>query len=209
MIEKITRVLHLIFALCCLGGIFWGAYFLIAKIAIFFLGLNSDVAQAIIAAVATFFAAVITLVYSKHYESREAERNRIKDKKIPIYEEWISFFMKLALQGKDGAKQKKMTEEDMQKFFIENTQKLMIWGSDQVVFEFSKWRLSLTNSSSESSNSPNSLLIFEELLYAIRKDLGHENKNLSQGTLLSLFINDINNFIENKTDAEQVRRRGK
>ncbi len=194
MIEKLHRALRFFLAFVFLGGVFWSAYFLASKIAIFFLGLNSDVAQAIIAAVATIFATVITIVYSKRYESREAEKGKIKEKKIPVYEEWISFFMKLALQGND--KTKKISETEMQKFFIEHTQKIMIWGSDPVVAAFSKWRLALLTVNDNPSSS--SLLVFEELLYAIRKDLGHENKNLGEGTLLSLFINDVQNILNKK-----------
>ena len=38
----------------------------------------------------------------------------------------------------------------------------------------------------------------ERLLLAIRKDVGHKNKNLKQGDLLSIFINDIDSFLEVK-----------
>lgn len=35
----------------------------------------------------------------------------------------------------------------------------------------------------------------EELLMAIRKDLGHSNKGISRGKILSLFVNDINEYL--------------
>ena len=38
----------------------------------------------------------------------------------------------------------------------------------------------------------------ERLLLAIRKDVGHKNRNLKQGDLLSIFINDIDSFLEVK-----------
>lgn len=174
-----------------LAGLFWVAYFLLSKFAVFFLGLNSDVAQAIIAAVATVFATLLTLIYSKQYETQEIERNKIREKKIPIYEEWISFFMKLALEKNE---KKKPSEQDILKFSIENTQKLMIWGSDSVVKAFSDWRTELLKNTE--NQTPHSLFLFEDLLYAIRKDLGHHNRNLNKGTLLKLFVNNVPNADE-------------
>lgn len=36
-----------------------------------------------------------------------------------------------------------------------------------------------------------SINLTENLLLAIRKDMGHKNKGLQQGDILSLFINDV------------------
>jgi hypothetical protein len=36
----------------------------------------------------------------------------------------------------------------------------------------------------------------ENLLLAIRKDLGHENKGLAPGKVLGLFVNDIHEHIK-------------
>ena len=40
-----------------------------------------------------------------------------------------------------------------------------------------------------------SLFVLENMLFAIRRDLGHKNKNLKQGDLLSLFVTDIDQHL--------------
>ena len=38
-------------------------------------------------------------------------------------------------------------------------------------------------------------LALEQLIYAMRRDLGHKNEHLGHGDLLSIFINDIDNLL--------------
>ena len=45
---------------------------------------------------------------------------------------------------------------------------------------------------SETSKEPLNVMIpLEDLMLEIRKDLGHNNKNINRGEILSLFINDV------------------
>lgn len=88
-----------------------------------------------------------------------------------------------------------MPEKEMQEFFIEFTQKLMIWGSDEVVAQWSKYRRVLIKHSEDGQSDSNDMFELENLLLAIRKDTGHKNKNLKKGDLLGLFVNDIENYI--------------
>lgn len=59
----------------------------------------------------------------------------------------------------------------------------MLWGSNRVVKAWIDFR---TNTSSDSSNV---LFYMENILYAIRKDMGY--RNLGKGKLLSMTINDF------------------
>ena len=67
---------------------------------------------------------------------------------------------------------------DIQKF----QKKLMLWGSNRVVKAWIDYR---TNVSPDGSNA---LFYMENILYAIRKDMGY--KNLDKGKLLSISINE-------------------
>jgi hypothetical protein len=51
-------------------------------------------------------------------------------------------------------------------------------------------------------NPMNLMFSYENVLREIRKDLGHKNKNLGKGKLLSLFINDISKYVD--ADGETV-----
>ena len=74
----------------------------------------------------------------------------------------------------------------------EITPELIIWGSDEMLEAFHKFRTHSIRSSNENNKSPYEILIVvEDLLLAIRKDLGHKNKNITRGKILGLFINDL------------------
>ncbi len=83
------------------------------------------------------------------------------------------------------------------------TQKLILWGSDNVLKEYS----TLLKEFQSSNNKPAHLmLVFEKLLYAIRSDVGHGNKGLGQRDLLTLFIKDINNYLRTSESDTQPKK---
>ena len=40
------------------------------------------------------------------------------------------------------------------------------------------------------------LFAYEDLLYAVRRDLGHGNRGLKRGDILALFVNDIEEHLK-------------
>ena len=93
----------------------------------------------------------------------------------------------------DKAGQKPPNEQEIIKFLQDFTQKLIVWGSDSVLKSFTTFRESLI---SYSGKEPpvESLVLFENYMLEIRRDLGHKNKNLESGDILALFINDIRKY---------------
>jgi hypothetical protein len=158
-----------------------------------FFGLQKEVAAALVAASATILVSVFSVTGAKYYERKRAIEQDLRQRKIPIYEDFIKFLFRLIGSEKIG--DKPMTEKEMQEFFIEFTQKLMIWGSDEVVIQWSKYRRASIKNSENGQADFNNMFDLENLLLAIRKDTGHKNKNLKKGDLLGLFINDIENYI--------------
>ena len=69
----------------------------------------------------------------------------------------------------------------------------MVWGSDEVVSAYAQFRRASVSNNDHKSPS-NVMFRYENLILAIRKDLGHANKNFKQGDVLSLFINDIDEY---------------
>ena len=95
-----------------------------------------------------------------------------------------------------------MSPEELNQFFVSFTQKTLVWGSDKFIKDFSEFRESSVDYAerAKSGNVTNDDLIdtmvkLERLLYSIRADCGHDNKGLGKGDLLTLFINDIRNYI--------------
>ncbi|MCH7922726.1 MAG: hypothetical protein IH975_06825 [Nitrospinae bacterium] len=158
-------------------------------------GLSKEVATAIIAGSATVLVSVISLILSKHWERRREIEQEHRKQKLPIYEEFMTFWFRVVMSHSPG--KKPVSEEEMINFFTSFTQKLMIWGSDKVLKEYSNFK----NLSSSIAEQPSSevlltMLTFEKLLFAIRSDVGHKNKGLGQGDLLALFITDLDKVLQ-------------
>lgn len=148
---------------------------------------NPSLAVGIIAASSTVFVSLASVLISKRLEQIAAIKNQQRDKKIPIYEELIKFLFRIWRSIKDGSKPP--TEKEMIDFMFDFTQKLLIWGSDEVVSAFIRFRQS-------SQNPAAVMLAIEDIWFAIRKDLGHSNKGITRGMLLGLIINDINEVLK-------------
>ena len=94
-------------------------------------------------------------------------------------------------QSKKG---KPLSQSEMLRFFEDFVKKVTVWGSDDVVKAFGDFKRQAPNI--QAGASPKEIIFLsEKLLFAIRRDLGHKNKNLKQGDLLSLFITDIDQHL--------------
>src|SRR2546421_429502 len=189
MKAKLITTLRFLLAIVLVGGIAWIIYFVVAKVFRSLTNIKSDIAVAIVAASATITVSIVSLVISKVMETRSAVIQELRAKKIPIYEELISTLFKYQFAEKLG--EERMGETELIKFFANLTEKLTIWGSDGIIRAFSDFRLA----SSIIAKPEDILFIYENLLLEIRKDLGHKNRNLKRGMVLSLFINDIDQYL--------------
>ena len=54
-----------------------------------------------------------------------------------------------------------------------------------------KWRLTALDEAKVKKEPFALMFLYEQLLLTIRRDLGHANKDIKTGDILSLFINDI------------------
>lgn len=173
-----------------LGAILYGGYLLIAKLWSIFSTVDPKLAVGIVAASATVIVSLISVLVSKHLERKAQILAHLREKKVPTYEKIINFIFSLTFSEKLGKKQP--TEKEMIKFMAEVTQELVIWGSDEMIDAFYKFRMKSIDNANGAQQEPNAILFtVESLLLAIRKDLGHKNKNMPKGKLLGLFVNDL------------------
>jgi hypothetical protein len=164
------------------------------------------VGAAIIAGSFTFIVSVLSFVLTRAFEKnkelaqrRWEQEQELRKQYIPIYQELVEFLFKLLRASKT---EKPMSEEEMSKFFVSFTQKTVVWGSDKFIKDFSEFRESsavyaeqATGRSVTTDDLIHTMVKLENLLYSIRADCGHENKGLGKGDLLTLFINDLRNYI--------------
>lgn len=184
------NVLNTIFGLLIIGI---GIYFLVKLIIKFFYWIRSfasNTEAVIVVALITGTLSLLGIVISNIIEYKQNTKRYLYEKKEEAYSEFIEMVYKLQQIQKDG----KISEKEITKDLISFSQKLTLWGSDEVV---RKWIEIRTSSLNSDSNSINNLFVLEDIIFLIRKDLGQKNKGLKRGDILSFFINDIDNYLPN------------
>lgn len=183
--KKFRNIARIIFGVFLLVAIGWGSYFLIARFLYFLISIKSDVATALVAFLTAVMVSVGSVLITKYLENRAAIQQKNREKKIPVYEDFIAYFLTFIHKYKEEG-----GEESVDKI-RKYTEQIIIWGSDDIVKSYSQFRDSAI---SGKKGGIETLYSFEKLLFAIRKDLGHKNKELSEGTILKLFINDLEKY---------------
>ena len=166
-----------------------------------FLELPVELSTTMLATATTIIVSVISITLGKYYERKRKIEFELRENKIPIYQGFMKFSSRLFLGTKAG--QEEIDQEEMVRYFNDFTYDLIIWGSDDVINSWNEFREQAIKHSkksdpeeSEKSNPLDSMLSYEKLLLAIRKDTGHKNKNIEKGTLLRMFINDYDDYKE-------------
>lgn len=185
--QKLSKLFFMVFSILVTIGCVWLVYSGIRFVWSTLSSVNPSLAVGIIAAGSTIIVSLATVLISKHLEQKALIRNQQREKKIPIYEELLEFLFRVARAAKDDGKNMP-SEKEIADFMFKFTQTLIIWGSDDVVLAFVKFR--------DPSRQPSNILFaVEDIWSAIRKDLGHSNKGISKGMLLRLIINDMDKFL--------------
>ncbi len=149
-------------------------------------------------AIITGFLSIVAIVIQRIWEKRYNKEQEIRNNKLPVYQKMINefslfFYNDPSLKTKE--EQEKFQEEKINKlvkFVADNNGELITWASDEVLKEWSLYRKIALSKEDQGMK-----LMFqtEKLFYAIRKDLGHKNKNLVTGDILRFFVNDIDEVI--------------
>lgn len=134
----------------------------------------------------TLVGALITLAGNLQIQIR----NEQKPKKIEIYDKVIKFFFDSIFAGKLGQNPK--SQEELAKGFADMTPDLILWASDDVLNLYIKFRQIKENNIEDITQNP--ILLFGQLLLAMRKDLGHQNNQLNEVSILGTFVDDVQNF---------------
>jgi len=189
MLSKAVKTLQLLFGLTLLTGVAWAIYLIVDFIARGLARMKSDLAVAIVAAAASVMISMVSLVLAKRYETLASITQELRAKKTPIYEEFVATIYKMLFAEQLG--REPMSQLDLMSFFASYTEKLTIWGSDGVI---KAWR-AIRMSAISKVDGAETLFLYENLLVEIRKDLGHKNQGFKKGTVLGLFVNDIDKYL--------------
>jgi hypothetical protein len=172
MLAIAKKTFGFVIALVALLTIVYGIYSGIALLLRLFTTLQKEVAVAIIAAMGTVLVSVFSLLAGKFIERKRVIDAEIRVKKIPMYESFVEFWMKVLQKSDDQTAEDK--DRFVQSFFVTFTQAVMVWGSDDVIVKWSRLRRKFVQAN-EGDFDPTLFLEFERLLLAIRRDTGHQN----------------------------------
>jgi hypothetical protein len=145
-------------------------------------------APAVVAAVITGVLAILGLGVQRFLEQqREDERIR-RERMAPIYEELVGQLHQIA-EGSVGP-------TEVESFFKELARSLQLWGAPPVIEAFNAWRAKAMEHDTKGESGFDMLLAYEDLLLVTRADLGVSNEKLKKGDLLRIFINDLDEHLQ-------------
>lgn len=192
--NNLTKVLLLTSVGLLLGSVVWLALRVAAGGEV-----DPNLLVSFVSAGALVLAAVIANVSGKIQQSRIQIEEDLRERRKPVYRDMVEFFMKL-MTNVPG--QRKPVGAEMQKFMAGLTPQLLLWGSDEVVMEWSNWRKKIIRQEQGleepvEGTAYEVILDFERLIYALRRDLGYTGDLLRQGDILGLFVNDVHKLVMN------------
>ena len=160
----------------------------------------SDIAViiALIAAAGTILAAAVTVALSRRADRAAAAFEARRVRKTQVYDSFLDYWFRALMHEQMGVEN--WTPEESGKWFVDFTKECIPWASDGFIKAYGAMRRNFfappdaTQTDRQRRESRN-LPMFEATLFEIRKDLGHNNKDLDEKSLLALWINDIDWFV--------------
>jgi len=131
----------------------------------------------------TIMTLVIKVLDYKHRIKLEA-----RSKMIAPYEKFMATFVNAFHIKKD------IDEDELAQKMNEISRDLLLYGSNDVIQKWNRIKESSLELSktSEKPNRKNTFILWADLIYAIRKDLGLKKKiTMREDDVLSVFINDV------------------
>lgn len=143
---------------------------------------------AVVGSVATAVVGLFGVLWqqrrSEEARLREAHRNRM----TPVYDDLLKMFLdNLGSGGGIDAE-----AEDFMKDL--KGRQLLLGASTEMIRAFNDWQRSTATAQAD-SNAMSAIFAWEDLLRAIRRDLGHNDADLQRGELLRVFITDIDDHV--------------
>lgn len=147
----------------------------------------SRIDTVIVVALLTGFLSIIGVIISKFFEYRQKRQMYLYEKKEKAYASFIEMVYKVHESIKKG---EKYSDEDMLHDVLNFSKELTLWGSNKVI---KKW-IEFRNIQHITCNDNKDILYrLEDIMFEIRKDMGHKKIGLNKGDILAFFINDMTN----------------
>lgn len=188
--NKISDFIYAIMGLALLGGFGYFIFIMFESLLQNIDKININLAVGVLGGTVTITGYFI----SRYLERKKIIEMEIRNKKIPIYEEFVSYYFYTMFNEKKNTG--KGADPKMVNFFRDFNQKAIIWFPDEVLKSYLKWKKDITRFTNGESSLHDAIYQQEEFLKAIRQDIGHKNKNFEKFEISSIYINDIDDVIE-------------
>ena len=185
VILVLAVILLIWFVFSCLGN---GIEHLVDFLKKFVSTTDKVIIVAMITGMVSIIGVVFTSVIAKVIEYQYNVKKYLYDKREIPYEQFISIIYTIMEDTKKPVNEQ-MTESDKFRMMSDFSKGLALWGSNKVVKKWLRYR----KAAMENMSPERSLLLLEDIIFEIRKDVG-QRKRLGKGDVLSIFINDIENI---------------
>src|SRR4051794_1724467 len=102
MKKSVIAILKSLFGLVLLAFLGWAVYTFAVRFLHWFASLRSELATAVVAAAATVLVSLVSVSVNRFLERRDAIAREARIKKVPGYEQLITFIFGILQQGKPG-----------------------------------------------------------------------------------------------------------
>jgi hypothetical protein len=159
-------------------------------------GIEHD--PALVGSLVTGLFGLLAAIAQRHWEKKQELERLHRAEMAPIYEELVD-------RLKRNPEEQAAAEAENAEFFKRVTTNLIIHGSTNVI---KAWLLWVRRGPSTDPEDLTMMLGYEDILKAIRADLGHNDAGLAPGDLLRLYVNDIDEGLAKWNARQAELRRG-
>lgn len=144
--------------------------------------LDAVIIVSLVTGLVSLTGVIISSIVAKIIDYRKSRQEYLTQKRGKPYGEFVEMIYQVQKNIKEpGTYSDEQMLEDLSKF----SKQITLWGSSGVI---NKW-IEFRENSSDPEKAKNNLLLMEEIMNDMRKDLGL--KKAKKGDLLGFFINDI------------------
>jgi hypothetical protein len=144
---------------------------------------------AVVGAVATAVLGVAGVVWQQRQSEKARVREAHRDRMTPVYHELLKRVWQQTGQ------ESQQPAEDVAEFMRDLKARQLILGAPrEMIRAFNCWERE-ARAAQEKEDNIALVFAWEELLRAIRRDLGHDDSGLPRGELLRVFMDDLDQFL--------------